>query len=74
MKRQGYLCPDLSQVLSLDKWELERDKVVLNRKLGEGAFGQVLGGEALLDTECWVPVAVKVLRPGSRVDEKVENS
>ena len=30
------------------EWELKREKIVTNRKLGEGAFGTVYGGEALL--------------------------
>ena len=30
------------------EWEVKRDKIVMNRKLGEGAFGTVYGGEALL--------------------------
>lgn len=46
---------DLLNPGSLEKWEIPRDKVVINRKLGEGAFGYVYGGEALLDdTRGWV--------------------
>ncbi|XP_043236626.1 receptor-type guanylate cyclase gcy-5-like isoform X2 [Amphibalanus amphitrite] len=30
------------------EWELKRENIVTNRKLGEGAFGTVYGGEALL--------------------------
>lgn len=55
---------------ALDKWELQRDQVVLNRRLGEGAFGTVYGGEALID-ERWVAVAVKTLKVGSNVEAKV---
>lgn len=36
-------------LFSLDQWEMSRDKVVLNRKLGEGAFGMVYGGEARIN-------------------------
>jgi hypothetical protein len=71
MKELGLLSSDFSQCLSLDEWEIPRDKVVLNRKLGEGAFGTVFGGEAFLDGHCWVAVAVKALKIGARVDEKV---
>ena len=39
---------------SLDKWEISRDRVVINRKLGEGAFGMVYGGEALFEDKGWV--------------------
>ena len=53
----------------LDKWEVPRNQVILNRKLGEGAFGTVYGGEALLD-DVWVAVAVKTLKIGSTSEEK----
>lgn len=38
----------------LDKWEIPRDRVVINRKLGEGAFGYVYGGEAHFSEDGWV--------------------
>ena len=38
-------------VLTLDEWEIDRECVVINRKLGEGAFGMVYGGESCLDRE-----------------------
>ena len=55
---------------NLDRWEIPKDRVVLNRKLGEGAFGTVYGGEALIE-DIWVPVAVKTLKQGSNIEEKV---
>ena len=42
----------------------------LNRKLGEGAFGTVYGGEAYMN-QLWTGVAVKTLRVGSNSEEKV---
>lgn len=48
----GLLTP--SCVLALDEWEVPRDRVVINRKLGEGAFGTVYGGEAFFDDKGWV--------------------
>lgn len=45
---------DLLNVGNLEKWEIPRDKVVINRKLGEGAFGYVYGGEANFDSKGWV--------------------
>ena len=57
--------------LCLDQWEVPRDRIVLNRKLGEGAFGTVYGGEALID-DGWVAVAVKTLKIGSNPEEKVK--
>ncbi|XP_017773040.1 PREDICTED: uncharacterized protein LOC108560102 isoform X2 [Nicrophorus vespilloides] len=57
----------------LDKWEIEREMIVLNRKLGEGAFGTVYGGEARLsDNNLWTPVAVKTLKVGSKTEEKLD--
>ncbi|XP_015177762.1 PREDICTED: receptor-type guanylate cyclase gcy-4-like isoform X2 [Polistes dominula] len=55
---------------SLDKWEIPRDRVVINRKIGEGAFGTVYGGEAFFPEKGWLAVAVKTLKVGSTIDEK----
>jgi hypothetical protein len=44
---------------NLDKWEISRDRVVINRKLGEGAFGMVYGGEALFEDKGWVSIILK---------------
>ncbi|KAK2582228.1 hypothetical protein KPH14_004575 [Odynerus spinipes] len=55
---------------SLDKWEIPRNRVVINRKIGEGAFGTVYGGEALFPEKGWLAVAVKTLKVGSSTDEK----
>ena len=56
--------------MSLDQWEMARDQVVLNRKLGEGAFGTVYGGEAQVEGH-WMAVAVKTLKIGSNIEMKV---
>lgn len=61
-----------SNMTDLDKWEVPRDRVVINRKLGEGAFGTVYGGEARLDEQGWVAVAVKTLKVGSTTEEKLD--
>ncbi|XP_015433610.1 PREDICTED: uncharacterized protein LOC107189564 [Dufourea novaeangliae] len=65
---------DFSQVDSpdLDKWEIPRDNVVINRILGEGAFGTVYGGEAMFPEKGWLAVAVKTLKVGSSTDEKLD--
>ena len=62
-----------SPVLHLDEWEIPRESIVLNRKLGEGAFGAVCGGEVIgLRSEGeWLPVAVKSLKIGSLPEDKV---
>ena len=52
MRALGLLAP--SCILTLDEWEIQRDRVVPNRKLGEGAFGTVYGGEAFFDEKGWV--------------------
>lgn len=63
---------DMNNTSDLDKWEISRESVVINRKLGEGAFGTVYGGEAnLLDTG-WCAVAVKTLKLGSTTEEKLD--
>jgi hypothetical protein len=77
MKELGLMSPDV-EWLNLDEWEMPRDKVVLNRKLGEGAFGTVYGGEAYMmvgsnmtQGSNWVACAVKTLKVGSSSQEKV---
>lgn len=56
----------------LDGWEVPKENVVLNRKLGEGAFGTVHGGEALLQDVGWTGVAVKTLKTGSTTEERLD--
>ena len=65
-----------SSLLQLDAWEIPRAQVVLNRMLGEGAFGTVYGGEAIIskDESSWVPVAVKTLKVGSAPEDKVSST
>jgi len=70
MRALGLLTP--MSVLALDDWEIARDRVVINRKLGEGAFGTVCGGECFFDEKGWVAVAVKTLKVGSTVEEKID--
>lgn len=45
-------------------WEIPREKLVLGKALGEGAFGKVVIGEAidLLKHDSKVTVAVKMLK------------
>lgn len=61
-----------SNISCMDKWEIPREFVVVNRKLGEGAFGTVYGGETKIDDKGWVPVAVKTLKVGSTMEEKLD--
>jgi Protein tyrosine and serine/threonine kinase/Receptor family ligand binding region len=55
----------------LTKWEIPRENVVINRRLGEGAFGTVFGGEALIDN-AWQPIAIKTLKPGSNAENRLD--
>lgn len=58
---------------SLDEWEIPREKVVINRTIGEGAFGTVFGGECqFTDNGPWQAVAVKTLKVGSTIEEKLD--
>merc|ERR1719206_1043587 len=70
MRALGLLTP--MSVLTLDDWEIPRDRVVINRKMGQGAFGTVCGGECFFDEKGWVAVAVKTLKVGSTVEEKID--
>lgn len=72
MKSLGIDLLAASGMSSLDGWEVPRDRVVINRKLGEGAFGTVYGGEAYFDEKGWVGVAVKTLKVGSSTEEKLD--
>lgn len=57
----------------LDRWEVPRERVVINRKLGTGAFGTVYGGHALLaEDRGWTAVAVKTLKAGANTEEKLD--
>ena len=67
MRALGLMPP--TSFLTLDEWEIPRDRVVINRKLGEGAFGTVFGGEAFFDEKGWVSeklVEDAPLRPSVR--------
>lgn len=55
---------------TLDKWEISKDRVVINRRLGEGAFGTVYGGEAQIGEQGWTAVAVKTLKKGSTHEDR----
>lgn len=72
MKSLGLDFLNATNMADLDKWEIPRDHVVINRKLGEGAFGTVYGGEAHFTDRGWVAVAVKTLKVGSTTEEKVD--
>ncbi|XP_055549327.1 uncharacterized protein LOC129732457 isoform X1 [Wyeomyia smithii] len=66
------LSPTSIPLNTLDKWEIPKDRVVINRRLGEGAFGTVYGGEAQIDGDAWTAVAVKTLKIGSTTEDKVD--
>lgn len=63
----------LPKPIGLDRWEIPRERVVINRKLGMGAFGTVYGGYALLaEDRGWTAVAVKTLKAGASTEEKLD--
>ncbi|KRG00335.1 uncharacterized protein Dwil_GK27004 [Drosophila willistoni] len=66
------LSPSRSKHNTLDKWEIAKENVVINRRLGEGAFGMVYGGEAQLSPGAWTAVAVKTLKSGQTVEDRLD--
>lgn len=60
--------------IELSEREVRRENVVINRRIGEGQFGMVYGGEALIPgtTEGWQAVAIKTLKPGADVSSRVD--
>ncbi|XP_076371972.1 fibroblast growth factor receptor 3-like isoform X2 [Tachypleus tridentatus] len=74
---QGYPSPDKSSVSEYEippdpLWEFPRERLVLGKTLGEGAFGQVRIGEAygLTDKEGPTVVAVKMLKD-AHIDQEL---
>lgn len=66
------LSPSRSNANTLDKWEIPKENVVVNRRLGEGAFGTVYGGEAQIGAEAWTAVAVKTLKSGASTEDRLD--
>ncbi|XP_045472774.1 uncharacterized protein LOC123679301 isoform X2 [Harmonia axyridis] len=62
---------NIESLKDLGMLEVSRKDVIINRKIGEGSFGTVFGGEACFE-EGWLPVAVKTLRMGANTDEKID--
>ncbi|XP_062505291.1 uncharacterized protein LOC134181999 isoform X2 [Corticium candelabrum] len=62
-----------SALLTVDEYEISRTQLQLNRKLGEGCFGTVYGGEGIrvVPNEELTPIAVKTLRRETDAEEKV---
>lgn len=60
--------------IELSEREVRRENVVINRRIGEGQFGMVYGGEALIPgkTDGWAAVAIKTLKPGADVSSRVD--
>lgn len=66
------ISPSRNKLNTLDKWEISKENVVINRKLGEGAFGTVYGGEAKLAAKDWTAVAVKTLKSGASTEDRID--
>ncbi|KAH9515724.1 hypothetical protein Btru_011828 [Bulinus truncatus] len=71
IKELGLLKKEFYPILSVDDWEIPRKDIVLNRVLGEGAFGTVMGGEFKKGRD-WVAVAVKTLKLDHSLEEKLD--
>jgi len=66
------ITPSRNKINTLDKWEIPKENVVINRKLGEGAFGTVYGGEAQFSSGDWTAVAVKTLKSGGSTEGRLD--
>lgn len=66
------LSPSSNMNNTLDKWEIPKENVVINRRLGEGAFGTVYGGEAQFSDGLWTAVAVKTLKIGASMEDRLD--
>lgn len=59
--------------IELSKWEIPRENIIINRRIGEGQFGTVYGGEALIKNESnWMPVAIKTLKVGNSPEQRLD--
>uniref|UniRef100_A0ACB8EIY1 Uncharacterized protein n=1 Tax=Sphaerodactylus townsendi TaxID=933632 RepID=A0ACB8EIY1_9SAUR len=67
-----YIYVDPMQLPYDSSWELPRDKLVLGRTLGSGAFGRVVEAIAhgMSNTQSMMRVAVKMLKSTARSSEK----
>uniref|UniRef100_A0A1A8UQB2 Platelet-derived growth factor receptor alpha n=1 Tax=Nothobranchius furzeri TaxID=105023 RepID=A0A1A8UQB2_NOTFU len=67
-----YIYVDPMQLPYDSRWEFPRDRLVLGRILGSGAFGKVVEGTAygLSRSQPVMKVAVKMLKPTARSSEK----
>ncbi|XP_048187298.1 platelet-derived growth factor receptor beta [Perognathus longimembris pacificus] len=67
-----YIYVDPMQLPYDSTWELPRDRLVLGRTLGSGAFGQVVEATAhgLSHSQATMKVAVKMLKSSARSSEK----
>ncbi|KAI4828770.1 hypothetical protein KUCAC02_022846 [Chaenocephalus aceratus] len=67
-----YIYVDPMQLPYDSRWEFARDRLVLGRILGSGAFGKVVEGTAygLSRSQPVMKVAVKMLKPTARSSEK----
>lgn len=67
------LAPTSATYNTLDKWEVSKESIVINRRLGEGEFGTVFGGEAKFPHhDEWIAVAVKSLKCGATNESKLD--
>ncbi|KAL7648141.1 UNVERIFIED_CONTAM: hypothetical protein RMT77_000042 [Armadillidium vulgare] len=73
IKYEKIEAPPWPNFLNLDEWEIPRERVIINRTIGAGAFGTVYGGECMISEDSgWAAVAVKTLKKGSTAENKLD--
>ncbi|KAF2360714.1 Serine-threonine/tyrosine-protein kinase catalytic domain [Trinorchestia longiramus] len=56
----------------LQECEIPREKIVMNRTIGQGQFGTVYGGEVENSEGIWIAAAIKTLKVGSTDEDKLD--
>lgn len=74
LKKFGLSNNEAYMALETDRrWEVNRDDVIINTKLGEGAFGVVFGADVFgINGEECTPAAVKMLKESASNEQKVK--
>ncbi|KAG5675764.1 hypothetical protein PVAND_005641 [Polypedilum vanderplanki] len=76
LEKSAQIFKDYGRVVNgieLSKWEIPRENIIINRRIGEGQFGTVYGGEALIKNESnWMPVAIKTLKVGNSPEQRLD--
>ncbi|XP_066143378.1 uncharacterized protein [Euwallacea fornicatus] len=71
MKKLG-LRYERKYTMDLEEFEIPKENIEITRRLGEGAFGMVYGGDAYIPPYGWYPVAVKTLKSSSTAEDQID--